>query len=173
MALALLIPAPSLGTAAALWLLPGPSGQAIFALSKVWLVVFPAAWWLAVERGGLSWSPARHGGLGVGALSGLALGAVIAIFYWTVGRGSIDPQLVREAAVRSGVGTPAAYLAGSAGWVLVNSLLEEYCWRWFVFSRCRRLLPAAPAVLAAAAAFTAHHVVALSAYLDPGLTALA
>ena len=39
------------------WLVPGPAGQAGFALAKLWLLGFPAGWWLLVEKGRWSWSP--------------------------------------------------------------------------------------------------------------------
>jgi len=76
-ALSLLAPVPSLGVIAAMVVAPGPVGQTIFLVAKTWLLVFPAAWYLVIEKGRPSWSPPRHGGLGTGALSGVALAATI------------------------------------------------------------------------------------------------
>jgi len=57
--------------------------------------------------------------------------------------------------------------------LLVNSLLEEYVWRWFVFRRCEDLLPGTAAVVASALCFTVHHVLALRLWFDWRVTALA
>ena len=70
-ALALIVPVPSLGTTAAMIVFPGPMGQSLFMAAKIWLLAFPAFWYLVVERGKPSWSPASDGGLGVGLLTGL------------------------------------------------------------------------------------------------------
>ena len=167
-ALALLVPVPSLAVAAAHWLVPGPIGQALFAFGKLWLVMFPAFWWLRVEKGSWSWSPLRRGGLGMRLLVGVGMAAGIPAAYLALGRTWLDPALVRAMAERSGIGTPLAYGAGSAYWVLLNSLAEEVVWRWFVVRQWERLLGDRPgastlAVLASAACFTAHHTLALAA----------
>lgn len=168
LALALLVPVPSLAVIAAHWLLPGSLGQALFALAKLWLVGFPAFWWLRVEKRSWSWSPLRCGGLRTGLLVGLCMAAAIVIAYLAVGRTWLDPALVRAMADRAGIGTPLAYAAGAAYWVLLNSLVEEIVWRWFVVCQWERVLGDRPgasrlAVLASAACFTAHHTLALAA----------
>ncbi len=115
----------------------------------------------------------RKGGLATGALLGGAIAAVIGIVYALLGAEWIDTGLMRERATESGIGTPATYLAFCAYVIFVNSLLEEYIWRWFVFRQCERLLGGGLAVFAAALLFTLHHVVALAAYFDLRTTALA
>ena len=172
-ALALLVPVPSLGTAAAMILVPGPIGQAIFMTAKVWLLAFPAFWYLFVEKQKLSWSPMRQGGLGVGLLTGLAAGAVIGIAAFAFGIFEMDMGALAGEVDEMGLDTPQSYLLGALGWTFVNSLMEEYVYRWFVLSRCEKLMRPTLAVLASAAVFTAHHVVAISTYLPWHLTALA
>jgi membrane protease YdiL (CAAX protease family) len=66
-----------------------------------------------------------------------------------------------------------AYLAGALYWITANSLMEEYVWRWFVFRKCEVLLGGPAAVVVSALAFTAHHVVALAAQFNWGVTLLA
>jgi len=152
---------------------PGPLGHTVFLAAKIWLLLFPAAWYLGVERGRASWSPPRKGGLGVGALSGLAILAAIVAGAWLAGVRTMDLAPLRAAVGEMGLGAPGSYLVAAAGWTLANSLMEEYVYRWFVLSRCERLMRPLLAVLASAAVFTAHHVVALSTYLPWHLTALA
>ena len=173
LALALLVPVPSLGTAAAMILIPGPVGQALFMAAKIWLLAFPACWYLVVERGRASWSPAREGGLGVGLLTGLIAGAAIVAAAWLFGIFEMDMGELAGEVDEMGLATPRAYLLGALGWTFANSLMEEYVYRWFVFSQCESLMPRLLAVFASASVFTAHHVVALSTYLPVHLNALA
>jgi len=173
LALGLLVPVPSLGVAAAMIVVPGPVGQTIFMAAKVWLVAFPAFWFLIVEKNRPSFSPVRQGGLAAGILTGAAAGAIIVLAAWAFGVFDMEMgELVGEVA-EMGLTTPGAYLLGALGWTFVNSLMEEYVYRWFIFSRCERLMPRAAAVIASAAAFTLHHAIALSTYLPWHLTALA
>ena len=172
-ALALLAPAPSLGTAAAMIFVPGPLGQTLFMTAKIWLLVFPALWYLVVERGKPSWSPPSNGGIGVGLLTGMVAGAVIAGAALVFGIFDMDMGQLAGEVDEMGLATPRAYLLGALGWTFANSLMEEYVYRWFVFSQCERIMPRLAAVVASAGVFTAHHVVALSTYLPWHLTALA
>ena len=85
----------------------------------------------------------------------------------------IDVELFRESAARIGLDTPTRYLAFAAYLSLVNSLVEEYVWRWFVFRKCEALVGGYPAVLLSAAFFTAHHVFALAAQMPWLVTVIA
>ncbi len=80
---------------------------------------------------------------------------------------------MRDSLVEIGLAEPVVYLAGAAYWILGNSLIEEYAYRWFIFVQCERLMPSRLAVLASALIFTAHHIIALQVYLSPALTTLA
>jgi hypothetical protein len=173
LALLLLVPAPSLGTAMAMWVAPGPVGKAVYFGCKAWLLALPVLWLLIVERRRLSWSPVRHGGMTVGIVSGLLIGAAILAAYWLFARPHIDAAPLLEIAGKNRFDRPAVYIAFTLYIMLVNSLLEEYVWRWFVLSRCEAFLPRAAAVGAAAVFFTIHHVVALKAYLAWDTTLLA
>ncbi|MHC4949173.1 MAG: CPBP family intramembrane glutamic endopeptidase [Planctomycetota bacterium] len=179
LALLLLVPIPSIGTASAMVIdaTEGTDwGRAIFAAAKVLLIVFPAAWLLLVERGRPSLSPARRGGFGPAAALGVLISVVIVAAWWLVGRAWIDPDLIRATAATTGIDDPWMYLAFAAWTCTINSVLEEYVWRWFVFRQCEVLLPGGrgvPAVLLSAALFTVHHVFALRAQFGWDVTALA
>ena len=171
--LLLLAPVPSLGVVMAMIVVPGPVGKAVFAVAKVWLLAFPAAWYLLVERGRPSWSPLRQGGLATGALSGLVLASIIVVGAWLLGVQDTDLAPLRAAVREMGLNTIIPYVAGAVGWTFVNSLMEEYVYRWFVFRQCESLMKGTAAVCTSAAIFTAHHVIAVSQYLDPVLATLA
>ncbi len=173
LALLALAPVPSLGVIVAMVVAPGPVGRVLFMAAKVWLVVFPAAWYLLVQKGRPSWSPPRRGGLAVGAVSGLGLAALIVIGAWLVGVQDMDLTSLRAQVREMGLGSAVSYLAGAAGWTFFNSLIEEYVYRWFIFRQCEALIKGPAAVLASAAIFSAHHVIAVSQYLDPVFSFLA
>jgi hypothetical protein len=46
----------------------------------------------------------------------------------------------------------------------INSLFEEYLWRWFVYRQCQTLLSGAGAVWLSALLFTLHHLIVLAVY---------
>jgi len=173
-ALLCLVPAPTIGVLAAMWLdiTAGSVGQAIYFFSKAWLFAFPVLWLLFVEHGKLSVSQMKRGGLGAGLALGLLISVVIGVVWWFAGDLLIDPAGVRETAAINGLDDPLLYIGLVTYLTLINSLLEEYAWRWFVFRQCERLMPAWLAVLASAAMFTLHHVFALKAQLGWTATVL-
>jgi membrane protease YdiL (CAAX protease family) len=172
-ALLLVAPVPSLGVLMAMVVAPGPVGKALFTTAKIWLLVFPAAWYLLVEKGKLSWSPPHRGGLAIGAASGAVVAGIIVAGAWLFGVQSMDLAPLRTEVQEMGLNTALPYLAGAAGWTFVNSLMEEYVYRWFIFRQCEALMKGTAAAIVSAAIFTAHHVIAVSQYLDPLLTLFA
>jgi hypothetical protein len=166
-ALLLLVPVPSVGTWMGLVAAPGAAGQAVFVASKIWIVMLPAVWWLFVERQRLRIPPWRKGGMVAACVTGAGIFVGIAGVYGLVrwlAAGWIDAELIGEKAMAAGLSTPGIYVAGAVYWCTINSVLEEYVWRWFVFSRCEVLFPRWAAVLAAGLFFTLHHVIALDLY---------
>ena len=174
-ALGFLLPAPSLGTAAAMFWWPGqPPGAFLFAAAKIWTVLLPWWWLRFVDRQPVSWSPARRGGWAAGVVSGLLIALIVWAAYAGASRfGGLDAGLVTERATRTGLDQPALYLGGALYWITLNSLLEEYVWRWFVFRKFEAIVGPQWGVLAAALAFTTHHVVALAGQFDLGLALVA
>lgn len=171
-ALALLVPAPSLGIIMALWVLPGAIGQAIYAFFKLWLVGFPLVWWLKVDRKKVSWSPMRNGGLGFGALSGIGIAVSIFAAYWLFGDRLIDPEQMRQVAAKNELTSKANYLVLVLYLTFVNSLLEEYVWRWFVYRKSETLMVPGLAMVATAIFFSIHHALALYPQFGWGVTVL-
>ena len=178
--LVLLIVAPIqlVGTTAAMvWFPDSAAAKVGFGVAKVLLMLAPLAWLVGVEK--VRPRVPRWSGRGMVAahVTGLLIFAAIAAGYYTLGRHWIDAALMRDKVRAMGVAHPWLYLAGALYWCTINSLLEEYFWRWFVFERLRDVLRSArnarladPRNLAAAVIasllFTAHHVVALRVYFD-------
>ena len=172
-ALFLLAPAPTIGIASALIFWPGPVGRTVFAAAKIWLLLLPVVWHLRVDKGQLGWSPPKNGGFLTGTLIGLATAAVIIATCWLIAIPRVDPAALRVEVTEMGLASPLAYILGALYWIFVNSVVEEYVFRWFIQSRCEALWPRPVAIAASAAIFTIHHVVAMATYFNPGLTALA
>jgi hypothetical protein len=166
-ALALLVPAPTVGVIAGMIVLPDHfAGKLIFSASKVWLLVLPAVWRLVVEKEPVSLSRPAKGGFIVSAWLGVALTAFVVVAYVAFGRTLIDAERIREMASNTGLADPRVYLGGAVYWILVNSLIEEYVWRWFVVEKFEDVMPTRWAIVASAFAFTIHHIVAMQVYFS-------
>jgi len=172
LALAAIVPAPTLGIVAALQLWPDTAlGQIVYAVCKLWLLALPVAWLVLVERQRPRIPRLRADGMVAGVATGVGMfvcivGALILFGGW------IDTELMAQRITAIGLGDPRVFLLGALYWCTVNSILEEYVWRWFVFTRCEALMPRAVAVIAAGLFFTLHHVIALDFYFDWRVTLL-
>ncbi|MEX0326604.1 MAG: CPBP family intramembrane glutamic endopeptidase [Puniceicoccaceae bacterium] len=167
LALLLLVPAPSLGVLCAMvWWPESALGAAVFAFSKVWILLLPLGWHLLVDREKPSWSPPRKGGFGWGLSSGLAISVIILLAWFFIAPAILDLEAMRQQISGIGLDVPSRYLAGALYWVLINSVLEEYVWRWFVVSKSVDCLGRGMGIAASALFFTLHHVFALAVYMD-------
>ena len=84
--------------------------------------------------------------------------------------GVIHSDKVAASAARTGLNHLSAFVIGAIYWITLNSLAEEYVWRWFVFRKFEILIGGKLAVIAAALAFTAHHVIVLAAQFNWPIT---
>ncbi len=168
LSLMLLVPAPSLGVLAGMVFWPeAAAGKTVFAVSKVWLFALPVVWYLLVEKGRFSLSPARRGGFGFGILSGLVISSMILTAYWLLAGTFLDKAVLVEKMQEIGLDDPVLYIAGAAYWICVNSVLEEYVWRWFVVRQCEALVRPMTAVVLSALFFTLHHAIAMRTFMPP------
>ncbi|MHC4123442.1 MAG: CPBP family intramembrane glutamic endopeptidase [Planctomycetota bacterium] len=167
LALLLLVPVPSIGVLTAMVIAPNHVfGKLLFFISKFWILLIPIFWLAVVEKQKLSWSKPNLGGFGVAAGLGILISIIIFAMYLTAGKILIEPQVVKDMAVRIGLASPYIYLAGAAYWILVNSVLEEYVWRWFVVRQCRAFMPPWTAIVVSAICFTLHHIIAMQVYFS-------
>lgn len=175
LALILLVPAPSLGVVAGMILGRGTTwGRLFFSLMKLWLLILPVVWFAAVEKNKLRMPkkvPLRI--LAFGAATGVVLSGIILAGYLVIGRVMIDAERFRGLLAEIGLADVRVYIAASLYWIIINSLLEEYVWRWFVVNQCCRLCPLWPAVLLSAAMFTLHHIIAMQVFFSWALVAIA
>jgi membrane protease YdiL (CAAX protease family) len=173
LALLLLVPAPSIGVLAGMILAPNLFGRVVFFVSKIWMLALPLVWHVFVDKRKPSLSIPKKGGFGIAAFLGIIMGSIILAVYFTLGRYLIEPDAVKDMAVSVGLDDRHTYLAGAAYWILINSVLEEYVWRWFVVEKCKSLLPANAAILVSALCFTIHHIIAMGVYFNGLLVSVA
>lgn len=166
LALTLLVPAASIGIIAPLYIAPGIWGQILSVLCQVWLLVFPIAWSVFVDRKKLSLSLPKRQELLAGSIWGIFMFAVIVGIYSLFGQQWIDPVVAKEKSYQLGISTPTIYLIVEAYFVLVNSLIEEFTWRWFICNKCQILIPGTKAIFLSSLFFTLHHIFVIAAYSD-------
>lgn len=172
LALLLFAPAPTVGVLSKLVLAESVWGTALWGLMKVWQFGLPVAWLIYVWKQPVRWSKPTRGGFGVAAISGGVICAMIGGAYALWGSALIDPEVFRPRLVEFGLGNPWVYLGGAIYWVTVNSVLEEYFYRWFIYRQCEALMVKWMAIVAAGLIFMAHHTIAMSSYFDWPLVVL-
>lgn len=167
LALALLVPVPLIGVASEMTWFPGPVGLSILALGKLWIFALPLWWTRRVERAPLHGLRPTSAGLGLGLVSGVIGSAAVIAGYHLGLKHWIDPSALRGMAAANGLDSKPVFLAVAVYICVLNSLLEEYVWRWFVYRQCEVLAPRWVAVPLAAAGFTVHHTWILSTQFGP------
>ncbi len=137
------------------------TSQAFFMACKIWLLLAPAYWYLTVEGNSISWSLPDKEGLFSAAITGISM-SVIILLVWSVLGDTIDTESMIYELETTGLTDFRVYLAGMAYWIFLNSLLEEYVFRWFVTTKGIQLLGSEKgAVILSASLFTLHHAIAL------------
>lgn len=159
------------------WAASWPSGvqQVVFSIAKVVQFSLPVVWTAVAWRERLGWPRWSTRGMGLGIAFGLAVAAALWLLYWGLqGQPLLEQALqpIREKIREMGVDSPVGFIALGVFYSLFHSLLEEYYWRWFVFSGMRQYVNLSWAIVISSLAFAAHHVVVLWAYFahSPGMT---
>jgi membrane protease YdiL (CAAX protease family) len=145
--------------------------RAAYGTGKAIQFGLPAFWIFAVLRQRPAWRLPDGRGLFSGTVFGLAvLLAMVGLYAWLKPSGVLDPAMaeIRAKVVDMGLQTPVAYASLGVFYALIHSFLEEYYWRWFVFGGLRTRTTATLAVVVAAVAFMAHHVLVLATFFGWG-----
>ena len=135
--------------------------QIFFILCKVWLLIAPAYWYLRVDKKSPSWSLPPRDGIVMGGISGIIM-SIIIIVMWLVFGDTLDTDSMVSELESTGLTEFRVFIAGMIYWIFLNSLLEEYVFRWFVTIKAIDLLGSeARAIVLSAILFTLHHAIAL------------
>lgn len=159
--------APTLSTLISYSAGDGAISQAIFVLTKLWLLCVPIIWFLKIDGGTMSWSKPEQGGYAMSIGLGLAMSVAMLLAWFLLGD-AIDSTLLSDALEPVGLLNPTVYLLATVYWILFNSLLEEYVFRWFLVIKSETLVgPGNPAIILSALIFVVHHTVALAVFGFP------
>ena len=171
-ALLLLVPAASIGVTMATYISPGIIGQALFTLTKIWLVAFPLFWRFTIEKKAIKLPKITIKQINLGLFLGLIMSVVIIAAYWLIGQRYLNITEIRTQAIAVGITKVSIYFLAVMYWSFVNSLIEECVWRGFVYRQCRIWQPKLIAIITSALFFTLHHIIALFFYLQNPLLAI-
>ena len=160
--------APTVSVVTGFALKAGVVAIVVFVFTKIWIFGLPAFWHLRIDKSPLSRSPALNGGWGVSAGLGVAMSVVIVLAYFLLGESLLSADDLKEILDPFGLTTPWKLMLAILFWVFINSVLEEFVFRWFITSKIEQLvsgkwLP----ILLSAGVFTVHHTIALWFFIDP------
>ena len=146
----------------------------VFVFTKLWMFGLPALWYLNVEGGERSYSMPKEGGWTISVLLGMGMIFVIAIAYILLGDLVLRSEDLHEILEPFGLTVPWKLAIGILFWIFINSVLEEYVFRWFITSKLEQILGGKwRPILLSAGIFTLHHTIALAFFIDPLGNALA
>jgi membrane protease YdiL (CAAX protease family) len=174
--LAALIPAALLPVAASVFYFvlfsAHPWARVLYGATKIFTLLWPLLALGLVLREGLPkirWNPREHlRAVPLGALAGLLVAALMAgLMVTPAGRIVLESSGAIRAKAQQ-LGIMEHYIAFAVFLSFVNSVVEEYYWRWFVYGQLRLILPGWRAHALAGAAFAAHHVVVATQFFPLG-----
>ncbi len=164
-ALAAIVPATSIGALASTFIAPGIIGQTIALCCGLWMVILPIWWHRYIDRQSIDFHFNKRGnGVWVGIILGLGMFGLILGSYYAIGRYWLDLADIRARVALMQMNVPLMVFGFGTFQTLVNSFIEEYVWRWFVYQKCEILVGNRVAIWLSAVLFTLHHIILLVAY---------
>ncbi len=140
----------------------------VFVFTKVWIFGLPAFWYLRIEKGEKSFSLPENGGWKVSTLLGIGMLIVIFIAYFSIGDKLLRADELTEILDTVGLTVAWKFALAIIFWVFINSVLEEYVFRWFITSKIEQLIGGVwIPIFLSAGIFTIHHTIALAFFIDP------
>lgn len=146
--------------------------QSAYGLGKVIQFAFPLIWVVCVAK-----TPVFRGrqqpitGIGLGSVLGLSVFVAALTLYTLVLRAwpGLDTARQMAQAKVSGMGLDSIWKYSLMGlfYSVVHSGMEEYYWRWFVYSRLKTLVGVTASIWISSLGFMAHHVIVLAFFFGP------
>ena len=138
--------------------------QSFFLACKIWILLVPAYWYLKVEGNTPTKSLPRKGGITMAVVTGILM-SIIILLTWFIFEDTIDTDSIIIELEPTGLTNVKIYFAGMIYWIFLNSLLEEYVFRWFVTTKGIDLFgKELYGIALSALLFTLHHTIALHLY---------
>ena len=140
----------------------------VFIFTKVWIFGLPAFWYLRIEKGEKSLSWPENGGWKVSTLLGIGMLIVIFIAYFSIGDKLLRADELTEILDSVGLTVAWKFALAIIFWVFINSVLEEYVFRWFITSKSEQIIGGVwIPIFLSSGIFTVHHTIALAFFIDP------
>ena len=135
--------------------------QLFFASCKVWIFLVPTIWYLKVEKNPISKKSPTKEGIVWGLITGIMMSLIILIT-WFLFNETLDIDEMVDILQSKGLDNINLYILGMFYWIFINSLLEEYVFRWFITTKSSELFRSdVIGIIFSAAMFTLHHAIAL------------
>ncbi len=131
--------APSISVITGFALKAGLLAIIVFIFTKMWVFGLPAFWYLYIEKGEKSLSLPKNGGWKVSTLLGIGMLIVIFIAYFLLGEKLLKADELIEILDTVGLTVAWKFALAILFWVFINSVLEEYVFRWFITSKNRTI----------------------------------
>jgi uncharacterized protein len=145
----------------------------VYTPGKVLQFAFPIAFMVIASGWAFrQWARSLRAPSGAELLVGLFSGLLAAGLGWIVYVNVLLPTGAMDLAraniiikmAEGGLDNPTAFVLVAVGYSCFHAGLEEYYWRWFVYGQARSLFGTRPALVFAAVAFTAHHVIVVGSF---------
>ena len=135
--------------------------QLFFSSCKVWIFLVPTIWYLKVEKKPISKNSPTKEGIVWGLITGILMSLIIVIT-WFLFNETLDIDGMVDILQSKGLDDINLYIIGMFYWIFINSLLEEYVFRWFITTKSSELFRSdVIGIIFSAAMFTLHHAIAL------------
>ena len=135
--------------------------QIFFVSCKIWIFLVPTVWYLKVEKKSISKNLPTKEGIFFGLITGIIMSLII-IVTWFLFNETLDIDGMADILQSKGLDSFNLYLLGMFYWIFINSLLEEYVFRWFITIKSSEFFGSDTIrIIFSAAMFTLHHAIAL------------
>ena len=160
--------APTISVTTGFVLKAGVLAIFVFIFTKLWMFGLPAFWYLKVENGQKSMSIPQNGGWLVSTILGIVMAIAIFSVYFLLGDLVLSSEDLTHILEPFGLTVPWKLAIAIIFWIFINSVLEEYVFRWFITSKVEQLVGGKwAAILISAAIFTVHHTIAMAYFIEP------
>ena len=135
--------------------------QLFFVSCKIWIFLVPTIWYFKVEKKQFSKNLPTKEGIVWGLTTGVIM-SIIILITWFLFNETLDIDGMVEILQSKGLDNIDLYVLGMFYWIFINSLLEEYVFRWFITTKSSELFSSDTiGIIFSAILFTLHHAIAL------------
>ena len=135
--------------------------QIFFFSCKLWIFLVPTIWYFRVDKHSISKNLPSKEGIQMALLTGIVM-SIIILVTWLIFESTLDMDQMITTLQSKGLSNINLYVLGMLYWIFLNSLLEEYVFRWFVTTKSVIIFGSDMiAIIFSASLFTLHHAIAL------------